>query len=90
MPKISNDDRKILDREVGNVHRTSFSCNSKAWATSSQNYSNMTLNKLAICANDIFLSIALQQPNSQISGVAHLGGAVVAALFWARIKKGWF
>ncbi|KAK9106791.1 hypothetical protein Syun_022802 [Stephania yunnanensis] len=28
--------------------------------------------------------------SSQISGSAHLGGALVAALAWARIKKGWF
>ncbi|XP_068648848.1 RHOMBOID-like protein 12, mitochondrial isoform X2 [Aristolochia californica] len=29
------------------------------------------------------------QPNSEISGAAHLGGAVVAVLVWARIKKRW-
>ncbi|KAG9458808.1 hypothetical protein H6P81_003316 [Aristolochia fimbriata] len=29
------------------------------------------------------------QPNSGISGAAHLGGAVVAALVWARIRRRW-
>ncbi|KAK9116000.1 hypothetical protein Sjap_014947 [Stephania japonica] len=34
--------------------------------------------------------LRMKEGNSQISGSAHLGGAVVAALAWARIKKGWF
>ncbi|KAF6137252.1 hypothetical protein GIB67_036289 [Kingdonia uniflora] len=35
---------------------------------------------------DVMLVI---EGNSHISGSAHLGGAVVAALAWARIKRGW-
>lgn len=30
------------------------------------------------------------QGNSNISGSAHLGGAAVAALAWARITRRWF
>lgn len=33
--------------------------------------------------------LRIMETNSQISGAAHMGGAVVAALAWARIRKGW-
>lgn len=33
--------------------------------------------------------LRLKKGQSHVSGSAHLGGALVAALVWARIRKGW-
>nr|AIY60771.1 rhomboid protein Cabca_PARL [Cabomba caroliniana] len=46
----------------------------------------MLLGALLI-GNDL---LRVYQGDSHISGVSHLGGAVIAALAWARIRKRWF
>uniref|UniRef100_A0A0A9E9G2 Peptidase S54 rhomboid domain-containing protein n=1 Tax=Arundo donax TaxID=35708 RepID=A0A0A9E9G2_ARUDO len=33
--------------------------------------------------------LRVKKGHGHVSGSAHLGGALVAALVWARIRKGW-
>ncbi|XP_058070481.1 RHOMBOID-like protein 12, mitochondrial isoform X2 [Magnolia sinica] len=53
-------------------------------------YFNFFIPVPAILLGAIFIGkdvLAMMEPSSHISGEAHLGGAVVAALAWARIRR---